>query len=632
MTTVFTTMESGVLPMKRGRIIKTMADSTVRNTSDAIVELVTNSDDSYSRMEQEGHKVSGRIDINISKGKGGHCKEIIVTDEAGGMDYQTLKKAIEFSGETSGFQEGKSVRGFFGRGLKESIIALGIGTILTLKDNVLSRATIYYDEKGKDAIFELNVPIQNLTEEELLEFGFIGKSGTIVKIEVTNTKKDYVEGKDTLGTHLTNLSSLREVNSSSKRTVFLHLAELDRADKFRLSTPLHYVMPEGKSLVDETFQLDDGDVHFRIYESKEQLDSPRNPYGRAGLLIKTEGAILDNQLFGFETDPTALYFFGEIICPGIAKIIRTGDESIVDFNRGGLDWRHPYNQKLETLAKETLKKLVAKKKEELKLEKQAVVSTPVEKMLEKLCKKLGDLAKNELEDSEPNRGDIDSFMIRPLFANIEPGSPRTFTVYVPKYLVDGLENSDIIEIKSSNENVKLAQKEIKLEQHKKFEDILKANFKVVGDIEGEESSITASLGGLYANCEVKVAPFGERGPVKPPKGGRLFNKIVPANDENPIQRFEYVEGGTLRIYMKFPGVEDYLGENFIKVSTPEGKLLLAEILIEAFCRYISRKRAGKNFNEEIDPLISDMDRLRKKATDGIYKTIAESDLKDLIGE
>ena len=58
------------------------------------------------------------------------------------MSEEDLLKAIEFAGETSGFAEGRKVRGFFGRGLKESIIALGKGTIMTLKDGVLSRTVI----------------------------------------------------------------------------------------------------------------------------------------------------------------------------------------------------------------------------------------------------------------------------------------------------------------------------------------------------------------------------------------------------------------------------------------------------------------------------------------------------------
>src|SRR3990167_7855516 len=139
----FQVHESGLLPVKRDRLIKQLAESTIGSVFDAVVELVTNSDDSYLKLEQDGEVVTGRIDIYLTRGHGGQCKELIVSDEASGMGFSDLRKAIEFSGETSGFKEGRSVRGFFGRGLKESIIALGRGEILTLKDKMLCKAEIY---------------------------------------------------------------------------------------------------------------------------------------------------------------------------------------------------------------------------------------------------------------------------------------------------------------------------------------------------------------------------------------------------------------------------------------------------------------------------------------------------------
>jgi hypothetical protein len=51
-------------------------------------------------------------------------------------------------------------------------------------------------------------------------------------------------------------------------------------------------------------------VKVIIYESPVPLDSPRNnPYGLAGIMIKTKGATLENFLFKFELEPAAFYFF-----------------------------------------------------------------------------------------------------------------------------------------------------------------------------------------------------------------------------------------------------------------------------------------------------------------------------------
>lgn len=628
----FQLSESGLLPVNRQRLIKQLADSTIVNVFDAIVELVTNSDDSYLKLEQDSETVTGRIDIYLTRGPRGQCTELIVSDEGSGMGYSDLKRAIEFSGETSGFKEGRGVRGFFGRGLKESIIALGKGEILTLKDNVLCRAEICYNTEKKDAEFNLYDPVGNKTKEELLDLGFSGEGGTVVKIIVSNEKKGYLPAKKTLPDQLSAHYALRGILSSSKRFVYLHVEESERSDKMRYDQSLKFVPTAGILIFEKDIIIDGAgeQVHYKIFEANEQLDSPRNSYGRAGLLIKTENAILENLLFGFETDPNGLYFFGEIICPGIAKAIRSGDESIVNLNRGGLDWRHDFGKNLDKASKNILDELIKKRKEKTKANEEIKIDEPLEKMLDRLCKALGDLAKDELEEAEPTPGEIQSFMVRPLVANVEPSTFKNLSVYAPEYLVDQ-EATKVVSIVSSNHNIVVSEQNIRLEKHKKYSGILKSTFKVSGNDEGQISTITAKLGSLVATAEVRIGPQrkGKKHKKLSAGGGGIFTKVSPAIDDNPIQRFNHKPGGIIEIYVKFPGVDKYLGENLSGAYTLEGKMMLGEILIEAFCRHVARKR-GATSSAEIDQFMSEMDRLRKKCSRTVYDVIFSTNLEKLI--
>ena len=106
------------------KIISQLSRATIKNIVDGIVELVTNSDDSYKRLEEKRVKTSGKIEIYVNRKKGGICENLKIKDYAEGMTKEELEKAIEFGGETSGFLEGRSVRGLFGRGLKETIVSL----------------------------------------------------------------------------------------------------------------------------------------------------------------------------------------------------------------------------------------------------------------------------------------------------------------------------------------------------------------------------------------------------------------------------------------------------------------------------------------------------------------------------
>src|SRR3989344_2669958 len=623
----FDNLESGLLPMKRGRVIKTLSDSTIHGALDAIVELLTNSNDSYVRLEETGKKPSGIIEIHITRMSGGHCTHIKVIDEAEGMGFNSLKNSITFSGETSGFKEGMTVRGFFGRGLKESIVALGKGHIMTLNEGILSTAEIYYDRQQEDAVYNLSTPIKNFSPEELKELGFTGPTGTIVEIQINNEKKNSIPGRNTIEEYITNHYTLREICSSEKRELRLYFNEPENKGLIT-TTILNYVYPEGSIVYEDDVKLNGDTVHFRVYESTEQLTSPGSPQGTAGLLIKTEGAILDNKLFGFETDPSGLYFFGEIICPGIAKAIRNGDESVVDFNRGGLDWRHQYSKELESSSKEILKKLIEAKREKMRSDKEQQLKEPIQQMLDKLCRELSKLAKDELEDAGPAPGQVNALMILPMVVNINPDEPRSLGVYAPKYIISD-ENTNIVKFLSSNEKVKLLNTQLELEPDKKDDKLYKSSFKVLSSSEGEMSIITAKLGNQAANCEVRVIPPTKKGRRRKKRGsGGIFSKIIPAHDNEPIQRFQYTEGGIIRIFVKFPGINKYLGEYLENVYTMEGKTILAEILIEAFCRYVAKQRAGKYYTEDIDLFSGEMDRLRRKASVIIYEMVFKADLRD----
>ena len=64
------------------RIIEQLAKATIKNLIDGIVELVTNSDDSYRRLADKGLSRNGRISIYVCREKGGICRRLMVEDFA----------------------------------------------------------------------------------------------------------------------------------------------------------------------------------------------------------------------------------------------------------------------------------------------------------------------------------------------------------------------------------------------------------------------------------------------------------------------------------------------------------------------------------------------------------------------
>jgi len=133
------------------RVVKEQAQQTVRSLLDAVVELVTNSDDSYRRMDLAG----GKIKIKVRRLKGGKWSLLQIEDYAQGMTIETLIEALKYGTKSSGFSTGSSVRGLWGRGMKETIISFGSGEIRTYKDGREIGVKVWWDSVKRNARWEI---------------------------------------------------------------------------------------------------------------------------------------------------------------------------------------------------------------------------------------------------------------------------------------------------------------------------------------------------------------------------------------------------------------------------------------------------------------------------------------------
>lgn len=611
------------------RIIEQLAKVTVKNLIDGIVELITNSDDSYRRLKDEDKKVSGEILIYVNRRKGGICEKLIVKDFAEGMTRDELEKAIVFGGETSGFEAGRSVRGLFGRGLKETIISLGEGEIKTIKNGKLCGTKLWWDKKIKKPQYD----------DELLDNVLDTKEpdGTEISVCITNEKikiPEYEKFKEQLSKHY----ALRDIMSSIDRKILLTFEDIKR-DLKRINEQVTFSYPEGERLEEKEFNLPEyGDkVKITIYESPIPLDSPRyNPYGLGGILIKTKGAILDNQLFRFENDPVALYFFGEVMCDGLEERLRKGETEIIDSNRVGLEWRHEYCSALETAIENILEPLVLEKKRTLEKKPEKEVKESTKKMLRRLRNFLNELAKQELEEVtelpteipvELTQG-IRKLVIKPEKANIQKDKPRSFRIYALTEIVK--DQGEEAHIKSDNPiDIQPLASAVRLEKyHKDPEKIWYRDFKVVGKSENAEGTLTVTLGRETASAKVTVAPPKERGKgdLTGRKGGFISEIEPDASGSHVKEERTFYERATgiIWINVNFPSVAKFIKNSFEGTETSEGKVLLAELVGEAFCRELARRKLETNPpppGGEIDAFNSEMNKIQRRTLHQIQEII-----------
>ena len=86
----------------------------------ALIELITNCDDSYARLEKTGSQVTGHIRIKYQRHQAGAL--LVVTDQAEGMSFAKVCSILAYGGAHSPLARGEGGgRGYFGRDLKQAI-------------------------------------------------------------------------------------------------------------------------------------------------------------------------------------------------------------------------------------------------------------------------------------------------------------------------------------------------------------------------------------------------------------------------------------------------------------------------------------------------------------------------------
>lgn len=312
------------------RAITQLASSVVRGDPvKSLVELITNSDDSYRRMGVSRETSFGRISISFDKRK----NTMTVLDFGEGMDGHTMDECVgTYGSEMSGFANGCSVRGFYGRGLKEAILGLGSGSVQSIKQGYYHECALY--ENG----FYVRKEQRRASLSDYIDLGIpYAKNGTRITITISKIKRLPSFGwfSYTLSNHI----ALRGIMQSQQRRIVL-------SDGMR-SEILSYKPPRGKLVVQKS------GIPIPGYEATMDLtvylcDRPliQEGYTRdGGILIKSRNAIHEATLFRFDYNSCATRLFGEVRCDYIDELMSRG-ELVVGDKRDGLDPHHPFTKSL----------------------------------------------------------------------------------------------------------------------------------------------------------------------------------------------------------------------------------------------------------------------------------------------
>lgn len=553
-----------------------------------LVEVITNSDDSYDRLRKRGVWSNGKILIEVIRRH--YEPVIIVTDFAEGVSAKEMDKKVGGYGCSSGSLGSFSERRFFMRGLKDAMLGFGFGCVQSIKDGLLSVCSLRIEKYR--AIYK-KAESKKVLKTERKQLGIEQGNGT--KVVLTMKHKDIgIPRFENLKEQLEQYFSLRDIMSNPDRVV--NLIEKNASGKIKSSAHLSYVAPRGdlvinnKKITIDANKLGKSEAILTVLRSSEELTGQEaGSYRGNGILIVSGRAIHDITLGSFEAHDGAQRLFGRLECPEIERLLREEEEMVISDKRDGLDWQHDFCKTLKRALDKEIKTVVEEGGSAKSIE-----SESTRQKFKKLVSKLNSIGRRELQNISPitNRGEAEIQVPEGGFGFLFPticmlvGEKHPLTLRAVDSVIFG---GAVVEIKPDNsEIVKVERPEIQLRPCQS--DGAKAKGLIAGltHLIGKQKGRTI----VRAKCQSKAAELSvEVVSKRQRKRPGMISRIRYDLESSPVVKAKYEpKAGEIIIYVRHPVVEKYLGREAKEQNERTAKVLTGELIANTFCEEIATRR------------------------------------------
>jgi len=545
-----------------------MKGSVVR----ALIELITNCDDAYSRSRK-----SGPISIEVHRFPGtDEPTRIAVRDRATGLNREEMEKNfIQLGGDRSGFADGEEVRGLFSRGSKDTAW-FGETVFEGIKSGEYTRLTLFADGTGEvESAIASTGHFKGLAIPE----GDNGLSATMVVRRENTRVPDLRELRDRLAAHV----QLRGVTLRQDVTLIEY-----RNDKKVQKVPVVWDPPAATTVFDEEVQIPGFDCSARLkFEKMEQRsEGPVSETSIHGIEIRGTRAVYENTDFAQSASGMAL-IRGYVVCPKIDDLVRSYDPRgssdqlnpirLVTRSRDGLEPTHPFTQALATAVVQRLKPIL----DELEPKAEEGGSEKLKRDLNRLGKLLAEEMRSDLEDEDDETGGgihptpNNPIVLIPPQISAQLSSMRTLTVLIHKSSVaaHGLHAS------ADSDRIEIAQQPNDLVPHARLENTLVSQLRIemkqVGTSLVTVSAVQDSMIAGSSNVTIHELSNSE----EPPTGLEWKNSVmsVSVGKTRTVQLrapIELAASGELKARVELSGIGVTLeGEDVTLKLTGKGWLV-----------------------------------------------------------
>lgn len=499
------------------RYLDQNARLAVRDIYDALIELITNSDDRYEFLKR-----AGEIHIEVERRRKTESSIVRVRDFADGMTLSKMEDKLGQLGKrVSGLEEGRSVRGTNSRGAKDVAVLGGAEFESIAEDGKYHKCRI-----TSRLEFIPFTPSLEATPKIRQEMRIPKGSGTVVTLTVESSHR--VPRHDQLKYNLPLLVVLRDIFGSGNRKVVLRDINQDREDILEAKTL------EGTDRLKIPFTVPNypnAEAKLVVRRAKKRFEPSPGNFRPGGILIKARHAIHEATYFApeLEHDPHAAWFFGRLTCSFIDDIWNEYDDRrekglpptplnphpIFDpLRKSGLRRDHPFTQALFAEALRHFRPLVEEERSRAEKEKVRIESTQTRKRLNTLERAATEFMERHIEEEsatrDPNGENPGSklvqkgYMLLPPFAQIVQGHSVQFWINISQLAFPELSTSDSVEVSCLTDEISTNKRYAQLEPHPSQDGVLRAVWTIMGQRPTKATGIQVRVGPIAAESHIEV--------------------------------------------------------------------------------------------------------------------------------
>lgn len=331
---------------KKRELLDSLGDDLLRY----IAELVTNSDDSYRRLENSGINISDENKVIYIELKPGARKSdndiIVITDNAEGMSKDKLEHIFStYGADNAGGVESRA-RGIFGQGasdvLRSAAYEKKTAKIESFKDGKLYRLKYIMTDDLDSSIEVEEINLRSNQIKDLRTKMRIPNNGSCISFGIPSYVKYKRNTKSKLKDMIERFPAFRYLLSQSNRKVILIIDGVETVLSSRQYQFCDMELVDTKNFV---YNFDSYNLHCEL---KMYKNENKNIDGTDIIVVDENKTVFDNTMFDFSNMTSAKNMSGELTINNLYKVCyeNLNDEdnpnAIVKDNRTGFDTRNPF--------------------------------------------------------------------------------------------------------------------------------------------------------------------------------------------------------------------------------------------------------------------------------------------------